>query len=476
MIKNKKLLIRIILLIFAIMSMPIITKAVYTPDKTLTTMNPGDVIYFDTTGLSDWQNVYIYIWQGSSGDPYKNWDNADGMTKIGDTNIYSYTVPSEVQANKYDMLIFKNGTGGQTIDLGFIENKYAYIVESWGTGKGEGYWYLYDKSLINEKIAEIEKIKENEEYYTPTSYGNLNNLLQQAKNQINGEVKLKEEEDSNYNKTGKFYIDVDYTLTEIEDIIKNLVVNKEILQAKVNEEEQKMDTYKQTYMPNSLNTLEEKIDEAKQILQKDSVTVDEIKQAIKNIDDSKQKFVLKADKTELKQLLNNIENLDKSIYTDESVNNLNEATQNSQTICNNQNATQQEVDESVQKLQEAFDALEKKPADNNEEQNPDINDGDNNENENPDINDGENNENENENPGINDGDSNQNEDSDINDKENEKKDENLQIKDEEDNQDTKKENSKDETPDTGDNIMIYAIIFIIALIGLIITRKIRNKN
>lgn len=459
MIKNNKLLIRIILLIFAIMSMPIITKAVYTPDKTLTTMNPGDVIYFDTTGLSDWQNVYIYIWQGSSGDPYKNWDNADGMTKIGDTNIYSYTVPSEVQANKYDMLIFKNGTGGQTQDLGFVEGKYAYIVKDWSSGTGKGYWYLYDKSSINDKIANIEKTTENEEYYTPASYGNLNNLLQQAKNQINGEVRLEEEEDSNHNKTGKFYIEIDYTLTTIEEIIENLVVNKEILQEKVNEEEQKMDTYKQTYMPKSLETLEEKINEAKQVLQKNSISLNEIKQAIKNIDDSKQEFLLKADKSELEKLLREVEGLDKAIYTEESVQNLEEIDKNSKEIYNNENATQQQVDEAIQNLQEAIDELEKKPVDNNEGQNPDINDG----------------ENEEQNPGIND--NNQGEDSDIKDKENEKNDQNIEVKDEENTQDIKNEESKDDTPNTGDNIIIYSVIFVIALIGLIITsKKIKNKQ
>lgn len=103
-------------------------------DKPVKAMKPGDVIYFDNSTYN-WANVYIYIWDDTISPihEYKSWSKADEMTKIGDTNIYQFTVPDNDEFKNYSFknLIFKNGNSGnlnQTLDIGFVETGFAYIL------------------------------------------------------------------------------------------------------------------------------------------------------------------------------------------------------------------------------------------------------------------------------------------------------------------------------------------------------------
>ena len=202
--------------------MPIIVQAEYSPDKKMANMKSGDVIYFDNTG-TDWDNIYIYIWQKSTGDYYKEWRTADELEKVeGTENLYQFVVTDEMD-DKYNMLIFKNGQSGdenQTINLGYIEEGFAYKLEE-GSGKRVGYWYLYDKRTILAQIEEAKEYQEDKEYYTSESYSNLDDLINQATAESEEEMKLLAEQDNNENNTGKYYIQIDFTLNRIKEIIDN---------------------------------------------------------------------------------------------------------------------------------------------------------------------------------------------------------------------------------------------------------------
>ena len=368
----KKLLVMAVLV--AIINIPTFTKAEYHADKQLQAVKPGDVIYFDSTGLSDWDNVYIYLWKGNSSEYISAWPGIE-MTKVAGTdNLYSYTVPSDVDSDKYNMLIFncnKSGNQNQTIDLGFIEEGFVYKVDSFKVSKRIGYWYLYDKSSIASHFENVKKYQADKQYYTATSYGDLDNLITKAATELQDEIRLEEEKSANGNQTGKYYIQIDFTMDEIDTIVNNLVVNKDILEQKINDIEGKKDEFNSKYTPSSMKNLNSKVDEAKELLSKDSISVDEMKKILSDIADSINSLTEKSNKTELEKLLKDVENLDKSNYTDDTVKKLENVYQGSKDVNANDDATQTEVDNSVRSLKEAIEALKKKENDNKENNNND---------------------------------------------------------------------------------------------------------
>lgn len=368
-----KILLVMAVLIAAI-NIPTFTKAEYHADKQLQAVKPGDVIYFDSTGLSDWDNVYIYLWKGNSSEYISAWPGIE-MTKVAGTdNLYSYTVPSDVDSDKYNMLIFncnKSGNQNQTIDLGFIEKGFVYKVDSFKGSKRIGYWYLYDKSSIASHFENVKKYQADKQYYTTTSYGDLDNLITKAATELEDEIRLEEEKNANGNQTGKYYIQIDFTMDEIDTIVNNLVVNKDILEQKINDIEGKKDEFNSKYTPSSMKNLNSKVDEARELLSKDSISVDEMKKILSDIADSINSLTEKSNKTELEKLLKDVENLDKNTYTDDTVKKLENVYQGSKDVNVNDDATQTEVDNSVRSLKEAIEALKKKENDNKENNNND---------------------------------------------------------------------------------------------------------
>ncbi|HJJ06021.1 MAG TPA: starch-binding protein [Clostridiaceae bacterium] len=368
-----KILLVMAVLIAAI-NIPTFTKAEYHADKQLQAVKPGDVIYFDSTGLSDWDNVYIYLWKGNSSEYISAWPGIEMSKVAGTDNLYSYTVPSDVDSDKYNMLIFncnKSGDQNQTIDLGFIEKGFVYKVDSFKGSKRIGYWYLYDKSSIASHFENVKKYQADKQYYTTTSYGDLDNLITKAATELEDEIRLEEEKNANGNQTGKYYIQIDFTMDEIDTIVNNLVVNKDILEQKINDIEGKKDEFNSKYTPSSMKNLNSKVDEAKELLSKDSISVDEMKKILSDIADSINSLTEKSNKTELEKLLKDVENLDKSTYTDDTVKKLENVYQGSKDVNANDDATQTEVDNSVRSLKEAIEALKKKENDNKENNNND---------------------------------------------------------------------------------------------------------
>ena len=210
----------------------------YIADKSVTALRPGDEVYFDNSGTK-WEHVYIHIWQ-DNGTSYKEWNNADELEKIGDTNFYKYVVPDNYQFRKFDYknIIFKNGQDGnsnQTINLGFIESGFAYLVtrsceyDSLGSDnnardKKLGYWHLYDKESIVEHLNSARQYQENKARYTDTSYANLDKLLVQAATENENQIVLYAYQDEYGNDINLYYITIATTLRAIDAIINNLQV------------------------------------------------------------------------------------------------------------------------------------------------------------------------------------------------------------------------------------------------------------
>ena len=332
-------------------------NAVYIPDKVHSVLKKGETIYFDSTGL-DWGKVYVHIWE-KDGDTYKDWSNDDEMNKIeGTDNIYAFTLPNDIE-EKYNMIIFHNEFGGdnnQTIDLGHIEERFAYLTTGFSDNKRVGYWYLYDKSALQTRLSDLKQYQSDKEYYTSSSYGDLDNLLTSIEQALEQEIRL--EQDTN--DASKYYIVVDFSFSDADDIVSNLVVNTDLLSDLITQEESKYDEYSNEFTADSLDNLKEVINSKKEVLNGTNITVDDIKNGIADINTAKQLLKEQADKKELKEQLEEIANLNKDEYTDESFSAIEDLLAEANDILTDTNKEQAEVDEMVKRLKSARNNLTKK--------------------------------------------------------------------------------------------------------------------
>lgn len=344
----------LILLIMMIVVATSVVVATYQPDKNQQTLKTGDVVYFDNSG-SNWDDVTIYIFGNGE---YKSWNERISMQLV-EENIYSFTITEEIAAGNYTQVIFRNGTNNgfqQTKDLSYIEAGYAYKVTGNNGANSTGEWYLYDKTEVTNRLNTAKAYQLDKDYYTVESYGDLDAKIQEADAMLATEMNLKLD-----NTTGNFYIDFDYKMDEINTIINNLVVSSKVLEDKIIEVNDQWNKYEEKYTPSSLEILKEKIDNGDSIVNDVSKTVTQIKDAVVDIEVAIQGLVNQADKTELKQLIEEIESMDLLVYTEETVKTLGEVLTVAKTVSTDLDATQNSVDTQVEKLREAIDSLEKKP-------------------------------------------------------------------------------------------------------------------
>lgn len=151
-------------------------------------MNVGDKIYYDNSETG-WNSVKVYMW-GNSGNAYVgqdpfDWDDRPSMTRVGDTDIWEYEIPtveefcsylvgkgyfdnsldcsdyyslSDFGRSTYDWLwsdvrnlLFTDdasSNGKQTSDLSYVVSGFVY--KSTNAAGTEGELYLYDRvNLLN---------------------------------------------------------------------------------------------------------------------------------------------------------------------------------------------------------------------------------------------------------------------------------------------------------------------------------------
>ena len=199
----------------------------YIADKPVTTLKPGDEIFFDNSE-TNWSDVGIYIF-GNDGE-YKSWNNSPAMTQISGTDMWKFVVPYDLTVNKYKKVIFRNrsgsGSSNQTIDLGFIESGFGYKIDGTSSGKRIGYWYVYDKESIVQHLQSSLQYQTNKAKYTESSYSNLDELLTQAATAVEGEIRVYAYKDSSGNDINSYYISIAPTLKQIDNIISNLQIDK----------------------------------------------------------------------------------------------------------------------------------------------------------------------------------------------------------------------------------------------------------
>ena len=218
-----------------------------------------------------------------------------------------------------------------------------------------------DKSTL-ESVIETAKALDPEEY-TEESYKALADAI------AAGEVVLKDE-----NATNK---DVETAIANISEAIKNLVedetttLNKADLKNEIEMAKQIL-ANADKYIPDTLKGLEESLVNAEKVYA-EATTQEEIDKAADELRAERQEVRQAADKTELNKAITRAHNLNLTLYTPESAQNVRNALDNAKDILDNEYATQEQVDVATNALNKAIDSLElagNEPTDPSEPSNP----------------------------------------------------------------------------------------------------------
>lgn len=318
--------------------------------KDVRAIKTGDVIYFDTKGLNEnWDNVKIYFYSTWGGSEIVSWNDSLAMEKIDGTTVFKYTVPANLNAESHNvnMLIFQNGKGGdanQTIDLGFIDTGYAYVIDSTDNNKQKGYWYVYDKS---ELINLYNSVKDYEEiYYTSDTWTEFESKLSAALDAINNEMKI------DMNSDGVLESKYEDVINELAEARDNLVIDKSILKNKIDEVKQ---VEKDGYTTSTVDALNKTIKDAEDKYNSSDITVDDIKEQINNLDNAVS--ALEVDKAPLKKKIDEAKAIDLDKYTEDTVDVLNETIKKAEEIYNSSNITVSDVKTWVKNIDDAINGL-----------------------------------------------------------------------------------------------------------------------
>ena len=247
--------------------------------KNIRQLKTGDIIYFNNSG-TNWNEVRIYLFSKSGGSERFNWDSRPTMTQIGETGVYKYEITNDLNIENYkdDHIIFSDNARHQTIDLGFIETGYAYLVDSEEGGKAKGYWYVYDKSELVDLIRSAKEYEAYKDYLSNASYDELVAQIRNAEGVVNSEIRV----ETNYDGRG-FYTNFDIALENLQKSIDDLEIDTGKLKDNIDRDK---------YTDDSLNDLDDAIRAAEDVLNNPDSTVEDIKnatdkvlEAIKNLEE-----------------------------------------------------------------------------------------------------------------------------------------------------------------------------------------------
>lgn len=122
---------------------------------------------------------------------------------------------------------------------------------------------------------------------------------------------------------------------------------------------------KSKYTPSTWKVLQNEIENAKKVIEDENAMEDKIASVYEKLTKAFSGLVLAADKSQLEKLVSELDELDKSKYTKESVKKLKSELVNAKDILKDEEVIQEAVDEAVRRLELAFKSLELKRNDNN---------------------------------------------------------------------------------------------------------------
>ena len=285
-------------------------------------------IYVDLQDIYNISKV-ILNWEGSGAKKYKVQVSNDGQvwTDISDINDGD---------GGLDELSYKDVTGRYVRMLGIeVGSDYGYSLwefEVYGT-------------TLKSKLQEIYKKYKDLDIssYTPNSIARYQEALNNA-------VKV-------YNDDDVTSEDILKAIDLLEDSVKGLtkIVDKMELEETINSASKQLDTAK--YTPQSIELLTVTLQKAKEVFNDDNATEHEVDEAINKLNEVVAALVEKADKNNLISIFNTALKLDKEKYTSESLTKVEALLEKVESIIDDENAAQAEVDEMYDQLHQALDQL-----------------------------------------------------------------------------------------------------------------------
>ena len=285
-------------------------------------------IYVDLQDIYNISKV-ILNWEGSGAKKYKAQVSNDGQvwTDISDINDGD---------GGLDELSYKDVTGRYVRMLGIeVGSDYGYSLwefEVYGT-------------TLKSKLQEIYKKYKDLDIssYTPNSIARYQEALNNA-------VKV-------YNDDDVTSEDILKAIDQLEDSVKGLtkIVDKMELEETINSASKQLDTAK--YTPQSIELLTVTLQKAKEVFNDDNATKHEVDEAINKLNEVVAALVEKADKNNLISIFNTALKLDKEKYTSESLTKVEALLEKVESIIDDENAAQAEVDEMYDQLYQALDQL-----------------------------------------------------------------------------------------------------------------------
>ncbi len=285
-------------------------------------------IYVDLQDIYNISKV-ILNWEGSGAKKYKVQVSNDGQvwTDISDINDGD---------GGLDELSYKDVTGRYVRMLGIeVGSDYGYSLwefEVYGT-------------TLKSKLQEIYKKYKDLDIssYTPNSIARYQEALNNA-------VKV-------YNDDDVTSEDILKAIDQLEDSVKGLtkIVDKMELEEIINSASKQLDTAK--YTPQSIELLTVTLQKAKEVFNDDNATKHEVDEAINKLNEVVAALVEKADKNNLISIFNTALKLDKEKYTSESLTKVEALLEKVESIIDDENAAQAEVDEMYDQLYQALDQL-----------------------------------------------------------------------------------------------------------------------
>ena len=205
----------------------------------------------------------------------------------------------------------------------------------------------------------------NEEGFTPETWAPFAEALKAAEAVLADENALQAEIDDARN-----------ALQTAMDALKKIPVDKSVLEELVNEVDGKYDLSK--YTKETADIFKAALDAAKAVLADENATQAQVQAAHDNLRNAKFGLRLIPNKDALEDLINKVENMDLSKYSDDVQKEIRSALDNAKAVMADENATQDDVDGAVKLLQASVDKAEgttatdnKKPSTSDKDQSKD---------------------------------------------------------------------------------------------------------
>ncbi|WP_162207562.1 family 20 glycosylhydrolase [Thomasclavelia cocleata] len=268
---------------------------------------------------------------------------------VSDRDILKY---GELQITKdgktFETLQILQNIGDQTITLTEATNVLGIKVLA--TQDNDATWWRLNEIIINsqpiidKKVLESELVREiDQSFYTINSYQNYLKFKQQAQVICNKEESTQREIDEAVEQLRQAYLSLDVLANKAE--LEKLV--NEVIDANL-------------YTEESYDVYLEILNQAKELLTQDEISQKDIDIVTWDLRESilKLERVL-IDKSGLEEIINRVLLINSDDYTVESYQNLQTSLINAQSIFEKEDATQQEVDQAIEVLNDAINALEK---------------------------------------------------------------------------------------------------------------------